>query len=158
MVDWSRTVRDALVSGSYASIASTLALIVAARQEGKTALQPLNATSHWLNGDTAATVVGLDGRHTGVGYATNHAASMFWAVFFEAWLAWRYKERTAGPAAMLRDAVVMSAVAAAVDYGPTPKRFTPGWELVLSKKGMAAAYGGLALGLAVGASRARRRR
>ena len=45
----------------------------------------------------------------------------------------------------------MSAVAAAVDYGATPKRFTPGWEFVLSKKGMAFAYAGLAVGMAAGA-------
>ncbi|MGI4798916.1 MAG: hypothetical protein ACRYG8_33725 [Janthinobacterium lividum] len=51
----------------------------------------------------------------------------------------------------MRDALVMSAVAAAVDYGATPKRFTPGWEFVLSKKGTAFAYGGLALGLGIGA-------
>ena len=45
----------------------------------------------------------------------------------------------------------MSAVAAAVDYGATPERFTPEWDFVLSKKGMAVAYGRLAVGLAAGA-------
>lgn len=58
---------------------------------------------------------------------------------------------------MLRDAALMTAIAAAVDYGPTPRRFTPGWELVLSKTGMAVAYAGLALGLAAGASRTQSR-
>lgn len=156
MIDWSRTIRAALVSGSCASVGSTIGLAVAARREGRWAVQPLNATSHWLNGDGAAAVDVVDWRHTGVGYATNHAASVFWAAIFEAWLAWRGEP--AGPVAIVRDAVVMSAIAAAVDYGPTPKRFTPGWEFVLSKKGMAVAYAGLALGLAVGASGTRRRR
>jgi len=142
-----RVIRDALVSGSLASFGSTIALALAARGEGKAALRPINATSHWLHGDGAARHEAFDGAHTGVGYATNHAACIFWAVFFEAWLAGRKR----APLPMLRDAVVMSAVAAAVDYGPTPKRFTPGWELVLSRKGMAVAYGGLALGLAAGA-------
>ena len=156
MIDWSRTIRAALVSGSCASVGSTLGLMLAARQAGKPAMQPLNATSHWLNGDAAAEIRGIDARHTGVGYATNHAASIFWAVFFEAWLAWRGKP--VGAAAMLGDAVVMSAIAAAVDYGPTPKRFTPGWEFVLSKQGMAVAYAGLALGLTAGAWATRRQR
>jgi len=142
-----RVIRDALVSGSLASLGSTAALALAAWGEGKAALRPINATSHWLHGDGAAQHAGLDGRHTGVGYATNHAACVFWAVFFEASLVGRKR----APLPMLRDAVVMSAVAAAVDYGPTPKRFTPGWELVLSRKGMAVAYGGLALGLVAGA-------
>ncbi len=79
---------------------------------------------------------------------TNHVASIFWAVFIEAW---RARRRSAGPFPMLRDALIMSAVAAAVDYGTTPKRFTPGWEFVLSTKGMAVAYGGLTVGLAAGA-------
>ncbi|HJU18551.1 MAG TPA: hypothetical protein VJ770_19030 [Stellaceae bacterium] len=46
---------------------------------------------------------------------------------------------------------MMSAIAAAVDYGATPKRLTPGWELVLSKHLMVATYGAMALGLAGGA-------
>ena len=53
---------------------------------------------------------------------------------------------------------MVSAIAAAVDYGATPKRFTPGWELVLSKRAMAAAYLAMAAGLAVGALVARRPR
>ena len=42
------------------------------------------------------------------------------------------------------------AVAAAIDYSVTPKRFTPGWELVLSKRSLVVTYGVLALGLASG--------
>ena len=152
MIDWPRTLRSALVSGSYASVGSAAALAVAARLEGKGALQPLNATSHWLHGDEAGARTGLDAAHTGVGYVTNHLASIFWAVFFEAWLA---RRRPVGAAAMLRDALVMSAIAAVVDYRATPRRFTPGWELVLSRKGMALAYAGLAIGLALGATRSR---
>jgi hypothetical protein len=49
----------------------------------------------------------------------------------------------------------MSAIAAAIDYGVTPKQLTPGWELVLSKRSMAATYGAMALGLAAGALLAR---
>ena len=154
-MQWSNLLRSALVSGSYASVASTAALAVAARAEGKGAWQPINATSHWRNGDAAAACRGVDGRHTAIGYATNHAACIFWALFFEAW---RARRGPAGPAPMLRDAAVLAAIAAAVDYGPTPRRFTPGWELVLSKTGMAVAYAGLALGLAAGALRTQSRR
>ena len=45
----------------------------------------------------------------------------------------------------------MSAIAAGVDYGPTPKRFPPGWEFVLSKRAMAVAYAAMAIGLEAGA-------
>ncbi len=73
---------------------------------------------------------------------------MFWAALFE----WR----TGGhgplaPLPVLRDAVAVSAFAAVVDYTVTPKRFTPGWEFVLSRKSMAIAYAAMAAGLAAAA-------
>jgi hypothetical protein len=46
---------------------------------------------------------------------------------------------------------VVAAIAAAVDYGLVPKRLTPGWESVLTKRSILATYGLLALGLAAGA-------
>lgn len=153
-MNWPTILRSALVSGGCASLGSTAALALAARREGKGAAQPLNATAHWRFGNGVARQTAVDGR-TVLGYATNHAASVFWAVFFEAWVAWR---RPKGALPLLRDAAVMSAVAAAVDYGATPKRFTPGWELVLTRKGMAIAYAGLALGLATGVALTDRRR
>ena len=140
--------RDAVVSGGCAAIGSTVTLAVAARAEGKAAVRPINATSHWLNGDAAGAYEGIDGAHTAVGFLTNQAASIFWAVFFEAWRAWRGPAR---PLPILGDALVLSVLAAAVDYRATPKRFTPGWEFVLSRRGMAIAYGGLAIGMGAGA-------
>ncbi len=145
----------ALAAGSVAALLSGVALALAAEAEGKAPLRPLNATSHWLNGDFAGLYAGADGRRTGVGAATHHAACLFWALPFLAWQRARPAE-TSG--ALLRDAALMSALAAAVDYGATPKRFTPGWELVLSKAGMVGAYAGLAVGLAAGAALDRPRR
>ena len=143
----------ALVSGSVTSLVSTAGLALLAEAGGKVPLQPLNATSHWLNGEAAASFRGMDARHTLVGYATHHASCVFWAVPFATWQATR-PARTG--AELLRDAVLMAAVAAAVDYGATPKRFTPGWELVLSKTAMAAAYGALAIGFVAGTMASRR--
>ena len=84
-----------------------------------------------------------------MGLATNYAATVFWAVFFQRW---RASRPPAAPGAMLAQAFVLSAIAAAVDYGPTPKRFTPGWEFVLGKTAMAAAYAAMAAGMAAGAT------
>ena len=145
---WRPTLRAALVTGAAASLLTAAATALAARREGRGAWQPLNATSHWLNGDGAAQRTRWDLRHTGVGLLTNHAACVFWAACFEAWRGWR---GPAGAAQVVGEAAAMAVVAAAVDYGPTPQRFTPGWELVLSRGGMAIAYAGLTLGLAAGA-------
>lgn len=143
-----RIVLSALVSGTAASLASTAALALLAKAEGKGAFQPTNATSHWLHGDGAAHHRQADLSHTLLGYGTHHASALFWALPFQAWLAARPPRNRLE---LLRDACVMSAVAAAVDYGVTPKRLTPGWELVLPKRSMVATFGAMALGLAAGA-------
>lgn len=149
---WNDILRAAAISGTAASASSTLALALLARAGGLSAAQPANATSHWLHGDRAARVRGADLSHTAVGLLTHHAATLFWATIFEAWLG----RRRVAPLPMLQHAMALSAIAAAVDYIATPHRFTPGWELVLPKRDMAAAYVAMALGLAAGSLAARR--
>ncbi len=154
MPSWITLLRRALLSGTTASATSTAALALVARLEGKGALQPVNATSHWLNGKAAASVSRADRVHTGVGYLTHHAATLFWAALFERAIA---RRRPLGALPMLGSALATSIVAAAVDYQATPKRFTPGWEFVLSRRAMAVAYAAMAVGLAAGALATQRR-
>jgi hypothetical protein len=142
----------ALVTGTVAGLASAAALALLARAQGKGALRPINATSHWLHGDKAARHGGLDAAHTLTGFATHCASAVFWALPFEFWRARRHPASTG---ALLRGACMTSAAAAAIDYSITPKRFTPGWELVLGKRSLAASYGVLALGLLCGTKLAR---
>lgn len=73
----------ALVSGSVAAFVTTAVLSLLSKAEGKRALQPINATSHWLYGPKAGSVTQADATHTVVGYATNHGAALFWALLFE---------------------------------------------------------------------------
>lgn len=148
MARWSHLFTRAAVSGTAAALSSTLALALAARAEGKGALQPVNATSHWLHGPRAADVCAADVSHTGIGYATHHAATLFWAALFEAW---RVRRPARSLPAIAGGAAATAVVAAAVDYLATPKRFTPGWEYVLSKRSMALVYVALGAGLAIGA-------
>ncbi|MGI4975877.1 MAG: hypothetical protein ACRYG6_02935 [Janthinobacterium lividum] len=144
--------RAAAISGTAASASSTLALALLARSRGLFPAQPANATSHWLHGDRAARVRSADLSHTAVGLLTHGAATLFWATIFEGWLG----RRRVATLPMLQHAMALAAVAAAVDYVATPHRFTPGWELVLPKRDMAAAYVAMALGLAAGSLAARR--
>jgi hypothetical protein len=148
MGDWSKAALSATASGTVAGLVSAAALAALARYEGKGALQPINSTSHWLHGESAARVEQADLAHTAIGFGTHQASAIFWAVLFERWLA-RRPPRT--PAQMLLEAAGMSAIAAAVDYGLVPKRITPGWEVVLSPRSLVATYGALAVGLAAGA-------
>jgi hypothetical protein len=140
--------KSALVTGTIASLLSTAALAALAGFEGKSGIQPTNSTSHWLHGDEAGRRKSADVAHTAVGYATHHVSAVFWALPFEMWLARSPPRSTAD---LLAKAAAMSAVAAAIDYGITPRRLTPGWEVVLSKRSMVGAFAGLAVGLAAGA-------
>lgn len=144
---WTSIVRRALISGSIASAVSTAALLVMSRLEGNRALQPVKATAHWLYGERAAVPAGIDGRRALIGYATNHAAAVFWALLFEAARSRRRRDDLVGTATT---AAGVSALAAAVDYGVMPRRLTPGWELAVSKESVAAAFVALAAGLTLG--------
>lgn len=148
MARWFKLLGRAAISGTVASVTSTLTLAAAAKAERRGALRPVNATSHWLNGPAAAEVREADMAHTGVGYGTHHAATFFWAVLFESLVG---RRRAPTILAIAQDAAVTGAVAAAVDYIATPKRFTPGWEYVLSKRSMALTYVALSAGLMIGA-------
>lgn len=139
--------------GSVASVLLTLALVSAAWAERKSIPQPLNATSHWLHGNPAAEIQAFDLAHTGVGYATHHVATIFWAALFDL----RSNRRDETPATLVRDSVAMAAIAAGVDYLATPKHLTPGWELVLTKRSMAWTYLALAAGFAIGSAAVERR-
>ena len=124
------------VEAVAAAAASAVALALVAKAQGRGALQPLNATSHWLNGEAAADRTAMGWRTTGVGLATHFAATAFWATIYKGWLL--QGERSA--AAVVGKAAALAGVSALVDYKATPKRFTPGWEFVLSSSAMAAVY------------------
>jgi hypothetical protein len=150
---------DLPCAGAGAALASAAVAGAAARVEGKGALQPLNATSHWLHGRGAGRVRRLDGAHSGVGIGTHALSALFWAVPYALWL--RRKPDPAPVDILAVDIIAVAAataaVAAAVDYLAMPRRLTPGWELALDRGGVAATFVGLGLGLAGGALVARRR-
>ena len=76
--------------------------------------------------------------------AANYGASVFWALLYEA-LGSRQRTR---PRA-LRDAAAAAAIAYVVDYHVVPKRLTPGFELRIPSKALAAIYAALAVGLSL---------
>ncbi len=148
MNDLTRAGLSAALTGTVAGITTMTALTLLARAEGRRPLQPINATSHWLHGEEAGEVDWADAPHTLVGFATNHAAAIFWAIPLELWLA---TQPARPPLMLLRDAAAVSVVAAVVDYGLVPKRLTPGWEDALSPRAVAGGFAALALGLFAGA-------
>lgn len=157
--DWRCAARDAAVSGSIAAVGSTAMLALAGRIETGSLAAPTNAVSHWIHGDGAARHDEPSARHTLVGYAIHHGASVFWAAVFER-LFGRRTERGDALAAV-GGGLAVAGIACFVDYQLTPRRLQPGYDMRLSRPALAAVYAMFGLGLAAGAlvnARARGRR
>lgn len=135
--------RRALVSGSVASIASTLALAACGRRELGDAATPLNGPSQWVLGTHAPWRDGFSRKHTVLGYGIHHFASLLWGGLFEALRLRRTKRFDPDLAA----AASTTAVASVVDLALTPRRFRPGFERRLSGPALAAVYVAFGIGL-----------
>lgn len=134
------------LTGTVATLVLAGTLAAVARRQGKRAVQPINATSHWIEGPEAGRMAQADLRHTGVGLATNHAAAILWALPLELAL-----PRDASPARIAGTAALVSGAAALLDYGVLPRRLAPGWEHAVGTHGTVAGFAALAAGLALGA-------
>ncbi|AZO82213.1 hypothetical protein B5U98_08225 [Bosea sp. Tri-39] len=132
----------ALATGTAISVVTSGVLAFLARMEGRSAVRPLNSTSHWYWGDAAGRSRRVDTAHTVLGFVTHHGASVLWAAVYEG----LRRQRPGRPA--LGDAVAVSALAAFVDYAVVPKRLTPGWEKVVSPGAIGITYVAMALALA----------
>ena len=146
---WTQALREGAVTGTFASLLSTLALLALGRQQDGSAVAPLNAVSHWLWDEEALHADRPTWRHTLVGYLTQHAASVLWAMLYARVVGHRAEAKRLPNA--IAGGIALSAVAYVVDYTVTPKRLTPGYEHRLDGRGMFAVYAALAAGFALGA-------
>ncbi|MEJ7805204.1 MAG: hypothetical protein WKG03_04710 [Telluria sp.] len=149
MASWKTAMQRGLLSGTCASLVSSLALVATGQHETGSMAAPTNAISHWIWGDKAARRNAFSLRYTLVGYLIHHASSTFWAVLFERVMG-RALDKKDVPTA-LAASVATSAVACFTDYQLTPRRLRPGFEQRLSRPALALVYGAFALGLAAGA-------
>jgi hypothetical protein len=145
---WRETGRQALVSGSIASILSTTVLATRGVAEVGSAVAPTNATSHWLWGESAYDEYRPTLKHTALGYLTHHASAIFWAFLLERALD---RKHNPGTAEIIGSAAITTALAAFVDYELTPRRLRPGFETHLSRGSLVATFAAIGAGLAIGA-------
>ncbi len=145
-IPWSRTLERAAVSGTVASVLSTLTLAALGHVKSGSALAPINAVSHWYWGDRAARQDDASVKYTLPGYLTHHGASVFWAVVFERLFGRRARK---DPGTALATGMTVATLAATVDYTITPKRLTPGYEKRLPVPSLVVVYAAFGLGLAL---------
>lgn len=139
-----------LVSGSTASLLSSVAVAAHSRARSGKAASGVNATSHWVWGERAMWRHRVDVPHTALGYAIHHASSLWWAGLFE------LRAPSYGPRGVAALGAATAVTAYVVDYHVVPKRLTPGFERHLSPAGMACAYAAFGAGLAMAHLAARR--
>ena len=141
-------VADAAASGAIATLTTTAAIVIVGHQRDESAWAPLNAVSHILWGDEAATHTERSLTYTASGAALNASAMMSWGAVYAALL--RMMPRRT-PAAAIGVGVATAALAYVIDYHLVPRRFTPGFEKRLTGGEMTWVYAALAIGLAAGA-------
>ena len=147
MKSFVRLLRRAVVSGSYASLASSAALLQRGARDSRSAIAPVNAVSHWLWKDKALVQHKASLRYSLTGYVIHHLASIFWATAYER-LVFRHGTAPTKPQA-LACAATVAGVACIVDMQCTPERLTPGFEHKLSKKSLLVVYAAFGIGLAL---------
>jgi len=131
-----------LLSGSVASIASALAAALCSRAEHRHGARPINAIAHIYDGGRPPAADGRARRNTALGFGIHTAASLWWALFFEA-LPPRWRSEPG--------AAAVSAMAYVVDYHVVHRRLRPGFERHLSPASLACIYIALAAGFAAAA-------
>jgi hypothetical protein len=141
-----KVLNDSIATGAIATAATTAAASVCGRIEEGEPIAPLNAISHILYGDEAATHNEPSTKYTMPGILLNTAAITGWAAVHEIMFSARRPQSL--PAALAAGAAT-SALAYVTDYCLVPKRFTPGFEKRLSNKSLAGIYATLALSLGV---------
>ena len=149
MIDWKRTVREGLVSGTLAGLFSAVVLVVTGKRETGSAAAAVNAESHWLWGDESLREDRPTMRHTLTGFVTHQLSTVFWATLYSL-VRGNRKAVHRVPEALL-GGLATSVAAAAIDYTLVPKRLTPGFEHRLSKGSMVGVFAAIAGGIALGA-------
>jgi hypothetical protein len=147
MNDWKQAARQALVSGTAASLLSTAVMALAGKRENNAPAGPINGPSQWLFGRQAAYRRSASLRHTLTGFLIHHTMAVGWALLHERVFGRGKQVQTTGR--RLRNAAVTAVVANVVDYKLTPQRLQPGFEAQLSKKSLLAVYAAFAVGLTV---------
>jgi hypothetical protein len=148
-MDWNKTLREGLVSGTLAGLFSAAALLVTGRRDAGSAVAPMNAESHWLWGDESLREDRPTWRHTLTGFVTHQLSTVFWASLYALVRGGRSRPQTV-PEALI-GGLATSAAAAAIDYTLMPKRLTPGFEHRLSRGSMVGVFAAIAGGIALGA-------
>lgn len=149
-----QALKDSIIPALTADLAVMATVAARGRQESRSALAPINSTSHVLWGAEAGWVEGFSARHSLPGLMINAGAGFWWALVFQKLFGELADRR--GPVAAVAGGMATVALAYVVDYKLLPKRLMPGWELRISDRSLFLSLAAMGLGLGVGAILGRR--
>lgn len=138
-------IEDTLWSGAIATATTTAAASLCGQLEEGESIAPLNAISHILWGDEAASHEAASVKYTMPGVVLNAGAVTGWAGVHE--LLFGGRRRPESLAGALAGGAAVSALAYVTDYYIVPNRLTPGFEKRLSNQSLAGIYTTLAVSL-----------
>jgi hypothetical protein len=151
MKTWKQALYDCYETGKVASAATAVAAAVCGAVENRNVIAPINAISHAIWGDEAATQDRISPQYTFGGLFLNTLAGIGWALLYEKLFGEAADDGNVGLS--LLGGALVSATAYVTDYHIVPKRLTPGLEKRLSDRSLLAIYLVLALSLGLGALR-----
>ena len=140
-----REVKKLFLTGAISSLAVAAAAAACGKAEGRSVWNPINTISHILWGRRSAGQSQLSFKYTGAGLLLNGVACVFWAWIYKEWL-WSL-DNPPSLSALSQRGFGVAALAYLTDYHLIPTRFTPGFELSLSRRNFPWLYAALAAGL-----------
>lgn len=146
-----QTLKDGLVRSQSIGLIAAASVALIGQIENGDGTTPLNNVSHIAWGDDGFDQSELSVKYTGSALALNQVSVMSWALLHE----WIFgKARDEGRwGVSLAGGILVSALAYVVDFKLAPDRYKPGFERLLSSRGLLAVY--LLLALALGWGRAK---
>ena len=142
---WAAWAVNVSTSVLWTTVLSTIGLMTLGALEARSAFQPVNAISHMLFGDGPIVSKGPVPRFFVSGFLLNVAALAAWALVAEG-LYRLLGDRPGEPFQATVVSVAVTLLAMVVDFHVVPKRLTPGFERVLSRRSLTTVYVLLACG------------
>lgn len=144
------TLPNILIVAILGAVVTMGVLMLVTLREKKPALEGVNAISHIFFDKQAMGQAKFSAKYTLSGLLLNFGAMLGWAAVAEASFVFlKLPAREFVTSTMV--AIVVSVMAYVVDFHVVPKRLTPGFEIVVSKRSLLIIYVGLALAFFVGA-------
>ena len=143
-----QTLKDGAVRSQIVALSAAASVALVGQIENGDGLTPLNNVSHIAWGDDGFDQTELSVKYSGSALVLNQVSVTSWALLHE-WIFGRARDEGQWQISMA-GGVLVSVLAYVVDFKLAPNRYKPGFERLLSSRGLLAVYVLLALALGWG--------